>query len=234
MSLLKNRSASFAAGRLTAVFGVLVLIGGGTTPPPTPGTPPPLSGDELKTAIDDVFGTFDPVTIDDSRDQQIELPEAGMLACSADGMNFTLVLEDGRGNPLREMGMSELPDRFVSFGLAGSDLANAAKLSIRAGVNYNLLLLPFSECPELGAGGQGNSAEGEVCMIYGGVGETRTIQFDSAITIQEFISSDSATVVLEETPIETRTSQESSFTLQAGPSVLIIDSHGAWSLASNP
>ena len=146
MSLLKNRSASFAAGRLTAVFGVLVLIGGCTTPPPTPGTPPPLSGDELKTAIDDVFGTFDPVTIDDSRDQQIELPEAGMLACSADGMNFTLVLEDGRGNPLREMGMSELPDRFVSFGLAGSDLANAAKLSIRAGVNYNLLLLPFSEC----------------------------------------------------------------------------------------
>ncbi|WIY83693.1 hypothetical protein [Propionimicrobium sp. PCR01-08-3] len=188
-----------------------------------------MEEDALKAAIDDIYGGFDDIVIEDEQDYEFDLPDAGVITQMADGSYFTLTIKDDQGRELAQMDALDYGP--LTFGLPGSDLENAAKVSVTTLVHFEVLVMPISECLELGVARLGNAGEGERCMIYGGFGETRTISggdgvppdgVGTEVTVRQ-ITDGASTTLLDQAPISGGSSAAASITLDPGPSVLIVE-----------
>ncbi|MBK8731231.1 MAG: hypothetical protein IPM00_18695 [Tetrasphaera sp.] len=233
---------------LIAALLAVALMGGGllvktqlvdaplepTTIATSDGGPQPAIGPtaprELRSRVDQTFGTFDAVTWSGSGNQTLTVPEA-----------ITGAVVRTRGTPGTTWEAFNSDDERVDYTWSSSDDSKDVLISRRGPVAalkveaddaeaWTLELWPLSVLPELPAeGGVGDDSRSPQCFLYGGAGGRAELSYEGEdyASFDEYTMSDKTSLLGEiGTIVATRA-------LRPGPSVLCVEVHaGRWRISA--
>lgn len=244
--LLKNkpRRAAIAGvilGGVAFLVAVVMLATGGARAPTSSAPEPDTSAEETQAPTtepeppasnpyDDLYGTFAPSAVTGAGDSVVPLPAgatAAIVTASHDGAsNFALVVIDANNQSTGQLLVNTIGAYsgttaygFTAFGDPG------VNLEISADGNWSITFAPISAAPQIAVPGGGL---GDGVFLYDGAAAIWSFTHDGSSNFVVLQHSDSLFANLAINEIG---SYSGTVPMDSGPSVILINADGNWTIA---
>ncbi len=197
-----------------------------TGPSASPTPTDPAAG--VRDWADDTFGDFDPATVEGTSADVVPLPEGasgGLVTAVHEGEgNFAVSVLDAANQPTGELLVNTIGayQGTTAFGVQG--LGDGVALQVQASGKWTLTLAPISTAPVLAPSGQGDAV-----FLYGAAAATLSVtnEGEGNFVVQQYTGNplDFGLLVNEIGPYQGKVP------LTAGPSVVSVQSTGAWTMS---
>jgi hypothetical protein len=196
-----------------------------TAPKPKPTTPPV----DPNAAYDAAYGTFAPVNQAGAGDTVIAIPagaKAGIVIASHNGSsNFSINVLDASNQPTGDLLVNTIGNYAgtTAFGMHGFG-SDGVNLQVSADGNWNITISPVSAAPELGLPG---GATGDQVFKYNGKAGNWAFanQGQSNFAVIQYGGA------MPNLAINTIGAYQGTVPMFAGPTVVVVESDGAWTVA---